>query len=98
MADEEAQAAPTLEATATITVTARFFAAIKKTVGMPEITLELHEGATVTDLVNSIVQKELLHGYEVNRALHRAAFTRSGHRPTELDSMLEDGDVVDVMP
>lgn len=98
MADEDTQLAPTLETTAIITVSARFFAAIKKTVGMPEIDLELPAGATVADLVGVIVQKELLHGYEVHRALHKASFTRSGHRLTTLESVLDDGDVVDVMP
>jgi molybdopterin converting factor small subunit len=77
-----------------ITVTVRYFAGAKATVGLPEESVDVPEPATVAELVGALIER---HGSRLAQVLAASAFlvdeTAGGReRP------LRDGVRVDVLP
>ncbi|OKH79275.1 molybdenum cofactor biosynthesis protein MoaD [Mycobacterium sp. ST-F2] len=75
-------------------VTVRYFAAAKAATGIETETLQLPEGVTVRDLVNSIGTR----GADVAKVLTRCSFLRDGVAVRDLDSALATDQTVDVLP
>lgn len=75
-------------------VTVRYFAAAKAATGIETETLQLPEGATVHDLVNSIGAR----GADVAKVLSRCSFLRNGVAVRDLDTTLPSAATVDVLP
>lgn len=75
-------------------VTVRYFAAAKAATGIETETLQLPEGATIHDLVNSIGTR----GADVAKVLSRCSFLRDGVAVRDLDTALPSAATVDVLP
>jgi molybdopterin converting factor small subunit len=79
---------------ADLVVTVRYFAAAKAATGIETETLQLNEGVTVRDLVNSIGTR----GADVAKVLSRCSFLRDGVAVRDLDTALATGGTLDVLP
>ena len=79
---------------AELVVTVRYFAAAKAATGIETETLQLNEGVTVRDLVNSIGTR----GADVAKVLARCSFLRNGVAVRDLDTALDTAETLDVLP
>ncbi|OBJ45451.1 molybdopterin synthase sulfur carrier subunit [Mycolicibacterium mucogenicum] len=79
---------------AELVVTVRYFAAAKAATGIETETLQLNEGVTVRDLVNSIGTR----GADVAKVLSRCSFLRDGIAVRDLDTALATAETLDVLP
>ncbi|BCI84080.1 MULTISPECIES: MoaD/ThiS family protein [Mycobacteriaceae] len=79
---------------AELVVTVRYFAAAKAATGIETETLQLNEGVTVRDLVNSIGTR----GADVAKVLSRCSFLRDGVAVRDLDTALATAETLDVLP
>ncbi|GCB01323.1 MULTISPECIES: MoaD/ThiS family protein [Mycolicibacterium] len=79
---------------ADLVVTVRYFAAAKAATGIETETLQLNEGVTVRDLVNSIGTR----GADMAKVLSRCSFLRDGVAVRDLDTALATGGTLDVLP
>ena len=77
---------------ATITVTARFFAAAEEAVGSAERALELPSGATIRDALATAS------GTVLHPVLGRCSFLVNSHATTDYETELRAGDLLDILP
>lgn len=77
---------------ATISVTARFFAAAEEAVGAAELTIELHAGSSIRDALTQASDGEGL------TVLRRCSFLLNSEATTDVSTVLESGDELDVLP
>lgn len=79
---------------AELTVTVRYFAAASAVTGIETETLQITDGTTVRDLVNSIGTR----GAHVAKVLARCSFLRDGVAVRDPDDALRTNETVDVLP
>ncbi|MBI5338755.1 MAG: MoaD/ThiS family protein [Mycolicibacterium rufum] len=75
-------------------VTVRYFAAARAAAGVEHETVELHPGATVADLVDTLRSR----GSALSAVLARCSYLRDGVAVRDTRTPLGDGQTVDVLP
>ena len=73
----------------------RFFASARAATGLDELELALPAGATITD---SLARVAAAPGQPLDRVLARCSFLVNTVATTDRDTVLDDGDIIDVMP
>ena len=79
---------------AEMTVTVRYFAAASAATGIETETLQITDGTTVRDLMNSIGTR----GADVAKVLARCSFLRDGVAVRDPDDALHSNETLDVLP
>ncbi|RTL63914.1 MAG: MoaD/ThiS family protein [Pseudonocardiaceae bacterium] len=86
---------PVTTGTTTLTTTVRFYAAARAAAGTETTTVDLPEGATVEDLLDTL---RAAHDAEFTRVLLRCSYLLDEVAVRDTSVVVHDGAVLDVLP